>query len=903
MSELIIPGVCEANDFAWQSQLRYYWEKEDLWVRIINSTLSYNYEYLGNSARLVITPLTDRCYRTLCGAIFLNYGGAPEGPAGTGKTETVKDLSKALARQCIVFNCSDGLDYKQMGKFFKGLASCGAWSCFDEFNRIDLEVLSVIAQQLNSIQVAVERKVNEFDFEGQIIPIKWTCNCFITMNPGYAGRSELPDNLKALFRSVAMMVPDYTMIAEISLYSFGFMNAKPLSNKIVTTYKLCSEQLSTQAHYDYGMRAVKSVLTAAGNQKRKYIHEDESILLLRAINEVNLAKFLAHDLPLFENITSDLFPGVVLPPPDYDQMMACIQDRLTHHNLEAHPYFVDKIIQLYEMIVVRHGLMVVGEPFAGKTSAMTVLAGALSMLCEKGLMGECKTHIKIVNPKSITMGQLYGNFDPVSHDWSDGVLAVWYREMAANMDVKDRRWMVFDGPVDAIWIENMNTVLDDNRKLCLMSGEIIQMTANMNMIFEPMDLAVASPATVSRCGMVYMQPAQMGWRPLYWAWKNTLAPIFKDERFTHFYIPLFDELIDVVIQPCINYIRDECSECTPCTDQGIVQGILRLWTSLLKIFVEDEKYTLEDNMTSVDKKEVMKIVEAAFVFSCCWSLCVTVDSQYRRPFDLYFKKVCNGEIEGLLKFNNRRILPSIMDKGTIYDYVYFPESNTWKSWMDLCEKDKLDQFPVDTQVSSIVVTTIDTIRYMHIQEHCIYNNIPTLFVGPTGTGKSIYINKVLLEKLPKEKFNIISIGFSAQTSANQVQGIIDQKSDKRRAGIFGPKIFGMRAVIFVDDLNMPKPEKFFAQPPVEILRQFMDQGGFYDLKDNKHPWRKFVDTMLVAAMGPPGGGRSFITPRFQRHFNVVAFAFFEEQTMKSIFSNILKWYFRVGNFAQDVQMI
>ena len=879
--------VADTNDFSWLAQMRYYWEEANTKVRIINALCAYNYEYLGNSARLVITPLTDRCYRTLCGAVWLNYGGAPEGPAGTGKTETVKDLAKALARQCVVFNCSDGLDYKAMGKFFKGLASSGAWSCFDEFNRIDLEVLSVIAQQILTIQRALSQKVNQFEFEDATIGLKLTCNCFITMNPGYAGRSELPDNLKALFRAVAMMVPDYAMIAEISLYSYGFSNARILARKIVTTYKLCSEQLSSQKHYDYGMRAVKSVLVAAGNLKRKQPDEDESVLMLRAINDVNLAKFLSFDLPLFRGIISDLFPKVELPNIDYTDLISCIHNQTKLLKLQAEPYFVDKVIQLYEMILVRHGLMVVGLPFAGKTAILNVLAGSLTELAERRLMDEHRVHTVRINPKSIKQKQLYGDKDDVTQEWSDGVLAVKFRNFVKQED-DDRKWVIFDGPVDAVWIENMNTVLDDNKKLCLNSGEIIAMSNSMNMIFEPMDLLEASPATVSRCGMIYMEPEGLGWKPLFVSWRENCVP----STFGEPELERLDMLFNTGVDPLLNY-RKTLKETSPTQDQNLVQSLTRMLAVLLQDF-NDAKW-----FESVEMKQRFNIIDQKFMFAITWSIGGSLTFDSRKKFDSYLRRLVSGDITDY-KFEKKINLP---DSGQVFEYLLQlkegKNDTEWVKWLDLV---KTENISPKIQPHEIMVETTDTVRYSHLLKMFITNDIPTLFCGPTGTGKSVYIKNVLDNALSKDKFTTIELGFSAQTSENQTQEIIDSKLGKRKKDHYGPPV-GKKVVIFVDDLNMPAKEKYGAQPPVEVLRQMVDQGGWYDYKDKDKPFKHIVDKIFISAMGPPGGGRTFITARFLRHLNLVSLAEFDEKTLNVIFSTIIQWYFNKNNFAEPVRKV
>jgi dynein heavy chain len=894
--ERLVEGkITSIQNFNWQQQLRYYWETDpnidDCIVRQVDAYIHYGHEYQGATTRLVITALTDRCWLTITGALHIKLGAAPAGPAGTGKTESTKDLAKALARQCVVFNCSDQIDYKMMGKLESGVVSAGAWTCLDEFNRISIEVLSVVAQQVLNIRQALLQGLSEFNFEGRQLRIKATMGIFITMNPGYAGRTELPDNLKVLFRPVAMMVPDYTLIAEIMLYAEGFGTAKRLSGKFTKLYKLASEQLSKQDHYDFGMRAVKSVLVMAGALKRSDPDMDENVLLIRAMRDSNVPKFLSNDLPLFFAIIQDLFPGQEVPFIDYGQLKAAIEFSLTDSGLQVHDALVVKIIQLFETFNVRFGVMLVGPTTGGKTTDYKMLGAALTKLRNDNDPNEQyqKVRFDVFNPKAITMGELYGEFNELTQEWTDGLGSTIMRSSVSD-ETQDYKWTVFDGPVDAIWIENMNTVLDDNMTLCLANGERIKLNMTMRMLFEVQDLAVASPATVSRCGMVYLTAGDLGWQPYVASWLARLpeAPFHAEAK------EKIGNMFEKYVDKGIDWLRRNGVEPAGTEDAQLVYSLCHMFDAVFNdkaatahgctasdAQVEEGKEPPKPlDCKTLDPKEFDKFLLPVFCFAFCWSIGSTGNSRTRNQF--------GKELEGWFE---QVTMPR---NGGVYDgYINFNVGPKWQGWETIIPQ---FQFEDDVSYFQLMVPNIDSVRFSYAVDKMISIEQSVWLTGISGVGKSVIMQN-LLESM-KDKAGVVPVymTFSAQTKALNTQLNIESKLEKKRKNLLGAPV-NKSICILVDDVNMPMVEEYGAQPPIELLRQFQDQNGFYDRK--KLFWKVIENSTLLLVAGPPGGGRNSMTARFTRHSTILCMPATSEEAMNLIFSSIITGFLK--KFKSEIQ--
>ncbi|KAJ5127831.1 hypothetical protein N7448_008610 [Penicillium atrosanguineum] len=896
ISKLIQSNATTPTHHLWLLQMRYVYQPEGdflqrLYVHMANARLNYGFEYLGVPERLVRTPLTDRCFLTLTQALCQRLGGSPYGPAGTGKTESVKALGLQLGRFTLVFCCDDTFDFQAMGRIFLGICQVGAWGCFDEFNRLEERILSAVSQQIQNIQIGLRKGEEDDKTQIELVGRKLTVNVntgiFITMNPGYAGRSNLPDNLKKLFRSVAMSKPDKELIAEVMLFSQGFKQAKSLSKQTVPFFDHCASQLSKQAHYDFGLRALKSVLVSSGGLKRARIANadgeigpDEVVepqIIVQSLRETIAPKLVREDVERMLHIQVEDFPGVDYVPANYEKLTQAIRDIAKEQHLVDSDMWISKALQLYQIQSIHHGVMMVGKSGAGKSAAWKILLQAMQRI--EGVEGV--SHI--IDSKVMSKEALYGNLDSTTREWTDGLFTGILRKIVDNLRGEDskRHWIVFDGDVDPEWVENLNSVLDDNKLLTLPNGERLNLPSNVRIMFEVETLKYATLATVSRCGMV-------------WFNADTVTPTMMINNYVEsLKTKTFEDLDDdsapagsaavktQIAQDQLSTILkqhlesddlvlkalDEAKKYNHIMEFTNIRALNTMFSLLNKACRNVLEYNIQHVDFPLDPEQMESYISKKLLLTMVWSFTGDCPLSDRKAFGQY--------VSGMSTMD----LPPDGDSSLIDFDVTLPKSE-WTSWQSQVPSIDINTHSI-TQ-TDVIIPTVDTIRHEDVLYSWLAEHKPLLLCGPPGSGKTMTLFAAL-RKLPN--MEVVGLNFSSATTPDLLIKTFEQYCEYKKTlngVVMSPNQIGRWLVIFCDEINLPAPDRYGTQRAISFLRQLVEQNGFWRTSDKT--WVSLDRIQFVGACNPPtDAGRTPMGERFLRHAPLIMVDYPGEISLNQIY--------------------
>ncbi|ODV86297.1 hypothetical protein CANARDRAFT_211710 [[Candida] arabinofermentans NRRL YB-2248] len=889
LSDLIADGITSKKSYKWISQQRYYYNKSAveiskcLIVKQANSSFYYGFEYLGVPARLVYTPLVNTCFIGMTEALNERLGGSLIGPAGTGKTESIKALAQNLGMMVLVFCCDETFDLHAVSRILVGICGVGAWCCFDEFNRLDEKSLSAVSTQVEKIEAALtSRQLTTIDLLGKRVSVHPDSGIFITSNPNYAGRSVLPDNLKSKYRTVAVVKPDTKIIADAIFTSQGFTFARELSSQVVDLFISLQLSCSKQPHYDFGLRALKSTLVNCGSTRRVIKElggsydtlQLESQIVVESLNNVVLPKLIPQDESVFEECMK-LFGSQSGPTNTLDELMNSLLEVANSQGISATENWKRKAQQLYEIQKSHHGFMLVGQASTGKSTLFNSLIESIHKVT-----GVENVTYKI-DPKALGKDALFGTLDYATRDWTDGVFTSILRKVNASLRGEKSKniWIVFDGDVDPNWVENLNSVLDDNKILTLPNGERIDLPENLKIVFEVEDLVHATLATVSRCGIVWFSDLLFDMPGLYsrkiWEFENSRMENEETVNRLLFSTNTTTQEIRLKVAKQIQEIlpADVIQELylVSMSFSHIMRydyhALLSTLFSLLRVRFDTLISYIQQNIVFV-YEDLSRFIGKHMLASLIWALAGDCSLEER---DVLSKKLLSYPC-----FD--RFIGDACGSFHLFD-VTLPEC-LWESYSLKVPSTTIEPHMI-TQ-PDIVIPTTDTVIHEDLIFTLLSARRPLILCGPPGSGKTMTL-MAALRKSPD--FLFVGVNFSKDTTPEFLLKTLEQHCiyKKRANGVtLAPSISDKWMVVFCDEVNLPALDEYGSQNVISFIRQLIELGGFWN-KAKGH-WVTLTNIQFVAACNPPTDpGRNSLSPRFLRHCSVIKVNYPGRESLEQIY--------------------
>lgn len=609
---------------------------------------------------------------------------------------------------------------------------------------------------------------------------------------------------------------------------------------------------------------------------------------------------------MFPSLLADVFPGVDYFPVDLDALREQIIKVCEERRLVPGERWITKILQLYQIQKIQHGLMMVGPSGSGKTNAWRVLLAALQRL------DEIEGVSYVIDPKAIHKEALYGTLDPTTREWNDGLFTHILRKIVDDVrgESSKRHWIIFDGDVDPEWVENLNSVLDDNKLLTLPNGERLNLPPNVRIMFEVEHLKYATLATVSRCGMIWFSDDVVEPDMVYKHYLDTLAavPLDADEdgSLDALTVRRADEptvsphletqkQVAVILEP---YFAEGAVISSALEYAGSIEHIMdftptRALNTLFSLINKTARNIIEYNNQHSDfplsPEKIEQYVTKRLLVNIIWAFSGDARLELRADLGEFLRKQTGVD------------LPPLGHGDSLLDYDVQVATGEWISWSSRVPKIEIEAHLVTA--SDVVVPTIDTVRHEEVLYSWLSEHKPLMLCGPPGSGKTMTLFSAL-RKLPD--MEVVGLNFSSATTPELILKTFEQYCEFRKTPngvILAPVQIGRWLVVFCDEINLPATDKYGTQRVISFLRQLVESGGYYRTSDMA--WVKLERIQFVGACNPPTDpGRVPLSHRFLRHAPLVMVDYPGEISLKQIYGTysraMLKVVPNLVNYAEPL---